>query len=257
MWLRAQWRRTGSSWRRTLPTLTIAPQVPPLTIQLDPALAAGARDRALVDAYLSGDDDAFSLIAEDHYEALRAQARRMLGPSGQAEDAVQETFERALKGIRRFGLTGEYRLGAWLSRILSNVCADQRARRSRDVRVAQAVSFEIDYEADFADIVSDPVVVARVKDAMRGLPATHLQALMLHELSGLPYSAVAEEENISVENARARVSTRRAHCRSAFRAFARARRCSASRSCGVGQGRPRNRPVSCPMGARAPPGDRE
>ena len=35
------------------------------------------RDRALVDAYVGGDDEAFAVIFNDHYDALLARARRL------------------------------------------------------------------------------------------------------------------------------------------------------------------------------------
>jgi len=157
-------------------------------------------------AYLAGDIDAFSVIVHNHYGSLKAQARRHLGPFGQPDDAVQETFERALKGIRRFGLTGEYRIGPWLSRILYNVCADQRTRAARDMRIVQTAAAQPSDEADVADRVSDPQIVQSLEAALRDLPRNHYRALMLHEVGGLPYADVAEAENISIENARARVS---------------------------------------------------
>lgn len=160
----------------------------------------------LVRAYLAGDRDAFSIIVDDHYNALKSQARRLLASGAQPEDAVQETFERALRGIHRFGLSGDYRLGAWLSRILTNVCYDLRARSSREVRLAREAVVELRPEADVADGVSDPWIVQTVQEALASLPDTHRQALMLREVGGLAYAEVAESENISVENARARVS---------------------------------------------------
>ncbi len=164
------------------------------------------RDRQLAHAFVSGDLDAFAIIVHDHYPAMLSQARRNLGPAGQPEDAVQETFERALRGMRRFGLTGEYRLGPWLSRILANVCNDHRARAVRQVRVFEAAAAEPELESDVADWVSDPRTVAVVRNALRSLPQSHRRALVLHELDGLPYAEVAAVEQISVENARARVS---------------------------------------------------
>ncbi len=162
------------------------------------------RDRQLVLAFLGGDVDAFSVIAREHYDALSAQARRQLGPGGQAEDAVQETFERALKGIRRFGLTGDYRLGPWLGRILANVCADHRMRAARNIRLAQSVALE--HEGDVADAVSDPQTVEIVRSALANIPRANSRAVVLHEVGGLAYEELAEVENISVDNARARVS---------------------------------------------------
>ncbi len=176
----------------------------------------GDRDRQLVHAFLTGDVDAFSVIASEHYQSLRTQARRQLGPTGQVEDAVQETFERALKGIRRFGLTGEYRLGPWLSRILSNVCVDQRSRSARHMRLIQAAAALPVLSDDVADEASDPQTVEIVRNALRELPQTHRRAVLLRELNGLAYDEVAKAENISVENARARVSRGKSSLRRAL-----------------------------------------
>lgn len=163
------------------------------------------RDRLLVSAHLAGDTDAFSIIVDDHYEVLRARARAILGPSGHVDDAVQETFERAFKGIRRFGLSGEFRLGAWLNTILNHVCSDQRARFSRDRQLVLTSLTDGRHEADVADQVSDPVTVASLRTAMRGLPAHLHAAFVLHEVRGMTYDDMADLENISIENARARV----------------------------------------------------
>jgi RNA polymerase sigma factor (sigma-70 family) len=167
----------------------------------------------LVGAHLRGDTDAFSIIVDDHYEVLVARARRMLGSGGQVEDAVQETFERALRNVSKFGLTGEYRLGAWLNRILANVCSDQRASITRDLRLARIPSGEARYEGDVADQVSDPATMASVEAAFHGLPASLHAAFVRHELDGMPYSDLAVAENISIENARARVHRARASLR--------------------------------------------
>jgi len=166
----------------------------------------------LVGAHLRGDTDAFSIIVDDHYEVLVTRARRMLGSGGQIEDAVQETFERALRNISKFGLTGEYRLGAWLNRILTNVCSDQRASINRDLRLAR-ISGEARYQADVADQVSDPTTAASVEAAFQGLPATLHTAFVRHALDGMPYGDLAAAENISIENARARVHRARTSLR--------------------------------------------
>ena len=85
-------------------------------------LARRGRDRALIEAHCAGDEAAFPVIVGAHYRALLTQAHRRLGSRVEAEDAVQETFERAYRGLCR--VNGEYRIGAWLSRILANVCTD-------------------------------------------------------------------------------------------------------------------------------------
>jgi RNA polymerase sigma-70 factor, ECF subfamily len=165
------------------------------------------RDRLLVEAHLRGDDDAFAIIVDDHRQALLAQARRMLSGSA-AEDAVQETFVRALKYLRTFGRTGDYRLGAWLSSILKRVALDYRSRAYRDLRIAQAEASAalVTYEADVADRVGDPVTAAALQEALLELPTTQRAAFVMREMEGLAYADVAQVLNISEENVRARVS---------------------------------------------------
>jgi RNA polymerase sigma-70 factor, ECF subfamily len=194
-----------------------------LTIQKDLALGHGPypttdglkedRDRQLVEAHLRHDGDAFAVIVDDHRDALLAQARRMLGPDGAVEDVVQETFERALKYLHRFGRSGDYRLGAWLSQILKSVVQNHWERKARDLRSLQAGAAHATNEADVADRVGDPVTAAALNQAVRELPENQRAVFVMREVVGLPYADVAEVLNISEDNARARVSRSKDHLR--------------------------------------------
>jgi RNA polymerase sigma-70 factor (ECF subfamily) len=78
---------------------------------------------------------------EQHRTELTAYAYRMLGSSFEAEDAVQETFLRALKGIE--GFKGRAAFRSWLYRIATNVCFDMlsgKERRARPMELAPASS---------------------------------------------------------------------------------------------------------------------
>src|SRR5262245_39903377 len=69
---------------------------------------------------------------EGHRVALTRYCRSKLG-SLDAEDAVQETFVRALHAVDRFEGRGSLR--AWLYRIATNVCIDVLERRKRRARL--------------------------------------------------------------------------------------------------------------------------
>src|SRR5918994_679298 len=65
---------------------------------------------------------------EEHRTHLRAVAYRMLGSSGEVDDAVQEAWLR----LSRTDATGIDNLGGWLTTVVARVCLDMlRSRQSR------------------------------------------------------------------------------------------------------------------------------
>jgi RNA polymerase sigma-70 factor, ECF subfamily len=76
---------------------------------------------------------------EQHRRELRAYCYRMLGSPFEAEDAVQETFIRAWRGLENF--EGRAALRSWLYRIATNVSLDmlnERERRARPMDLGPA-----------------------------------------------------------------------------------------------------------------------
>ncbi|MGH9121024.1 MAG: RNA polymerase sigma factor, partial [Acidimicrobiales bacterium] len=170
-------------------------------------------EKALVEAYRSGLLAAFDDIFDANYARLVNQARRRLGSSVEAEDAVQETFERALRSFDRFGRHGDFRLAAWLSRILANVCHDRHSRRAMEERVAERAFSRPVEEPDPAERLVGLRPGAPIRNALEELPAHQRSVFWLRAVEGLDYSDVAERAGISEDNARARVHRARSALR--------------------------------------------
>lgn len=163
-------------------------------------------DRQLVELHKAGDEEAFTKIVTAYHRELISHARRRLHDPGAAEDAVQEALLRAFRALPRFN--GEYKLGAWLHRIVENVCADEGNRRRRQGELTDRVaSLPVTPEADVADTaIADPDVT----QALQSLSPSYREALVLRYVEGLPYREVATKTGVSEENARARAHRGRA-----------------------------------------------
>src|SRR5690349_5726477 len=96
----------------------------------DTGPSAARDDRAVVDAVLGGDADAYRQLVERESAALVRTCHRILGDLHEAEDAAQEAFVTAFRSLA--GWRGEGPFGAWLTRIAVRI-ALRRAQKRRDV----------------------------------------------------------------------------------------------------------------------------
>ncbi len=88
-----------------------------------------------VDRLRSLDPDAWEQLYRRMYRPLLGHARRRLGSSDRAEDAVSETMERAVDGLDRFSPVGDNATRRWLFGILRNVIREQWRDADRSSRL--------------------------------------------------------------------------------------------------------------------------
>jgi RNA polymerase sigma-70 factor (ECF subfamily) len=85
-----------------------------------------ALQQQLVEA-CKGDAEAFARLVEQYQAAVYNLCYRMLGNANDAEDAAQETFLRAFKGLHRYDHRRKF--STWLLSIASHYCIDQLRKR--------------------------------------------------------------------------------------------------------------------------------
>jgi RNA polymerase sigma-70 factor (ECF subfamily) len=178
-------------------------------------------DRELVAAHQAGDTEAFEELVREHRLALISHASRKLNCNQAAEDALQETLVRAYRALPKFN--GEYRLGPWLHRIMSNVCIDEVNRRRRDVEKVERVSATPSARMSAPSVEEEldlHVDLSFLETAIRDLPKTHRDAFVHRVIDELGYDELADAAGVSEENARARVSRARAMLRASLKGVA-------------------------------------
>ena len=94
-------------------------------------------ERELIRRAGQGDQEAFRQLVETYQAPAYRLALRMCGgDAALAEDAAQEAFLAAWRGLPRF--RGDSRFSTWLYRLVSNACVDllrrDGRRRASDLR---------------------------------------------------------------------------------------------------------------------------
>jgi len=115
-------------------------------------LPGAVGERALLVRLRAGEESAFSELYAAYAPRLLRLLIRVLKSRDQAEDALQETFQRAFRSVNKF--RGEAPMGAWLSRIALLGALNQK----RSLRRAPQV------DAPWVDsvwVTLEPTLVAR------------------------------------------------------------------------------------------------
>ncbi|MDT7582200.1 MAG: hypothetical protein QOK35_3465, partial [Pseudonocardiales bacterium] len=165
--------------------------LPPLTLP-SPLLRLRS-DEQLLALFRAGREEAFRVLHDRYHERLLAYVRHMLRGNSEAEDIVQDVFERAYGALR----TGEREIAVrpWLYRVAHNRCIDY-------VRRAPATPLLPD---ELLPGGIDPVAEAERREDLRrlvtdlhALPEQQRSALIIRELEGLSYNELATALGVTV-----------------------------------------------------------
>lgn len=196
-----------------------------------------ADDRALVAAAKQGDKEAFEILVERHAHRVFATALRITGNHQDAEDAAQQTLQKAFTYLGRF--EGKSAFSTWLTRIAINEALMLR-RKGRSLREISIDEPEGGEEAAFTLEIPDsdpsPEVSYSQREqqellsaAMEQLRPNMRRAIELRDLRELSVSETARVTGLSISAVKAQLFHARRKLREALRRNMRAAKWSAKR----------------------------
>ena len=150
--------------------------------------APAARDDALMARVQARDAAAFRELVEAHATRLHAIGWRMTGDRHEAEDVAQEALVRLWDHAARWQPGGPG-VGAWLTRVATNLCLDRLRRRrfASDEEVPERAD-----PAPLADaVLAQEDLRAAARRAVAMLPDRQRAAIVLTYFEELPNAEAA------------------------------------------------------------------
>lgn len=178
-----------------------------------------ADESALIQRFQQGDQAAAEAIFRLYHPMVNSLAVRMLGDSSEVEDAVQEAFIRAFRGLKTF--RGESSLKTWIYRVATNVCLTyaERLKRHQSVESLDEPLGEDGAETKGSKIQSrspspDEALLGTELEAKIQLALEHLSpefraVLVLRDIEGLSYEEVAASTGANLGTVKSRLARAR------------------------------------------------
>jgi RNA polymerase sigma-70 factor (ECF subfamily) len=175
-------------------------------------------DEKLIEAALAGDSAAFGELVRKYQDRLYNTMTHLIGSAEDAKDVVQDAFVKAFVKLESFQrASGFY---TWLYRIAFNT-AMSRGRRRRPL---QSVDLQQDCGQEPLDRGEPPgdrlereELAVQVRAALETLSDEHRTVLVLRDIDGCDYEAMADILEVPLGTVRSRLHRARLQLRDQLR----------------------------------------
>ena len=152
-----------------------------------------------------GDADAFAHLVTAYETSVYRLALRMCGNAHDAEEAAQEAFVSAWKGLPSF--RGESKFSSWLYQLTTNACLDLLRREKRH---RAAVPLDEQAELSSEDTPQRAAENAELRDtlqaALQELSDDHRQIFLLRQMRQLSYDEIGALLGLEAGTVKSRLS---------------------------------------------------
>jgi len=160
----------------------------------------------------------FEQLAMPLFDQLYNHACWLTGDRADAEDLVQETYAKALKGFASFAEGTNLR--AWMFRILRNAFLNSRSGLKQkteyleddEAGADEAVAHEVTPEALFLATESQEMIF----NALERLPVAHREIILLCDVDEMSYREIAQVLDVAPGTVMSRLSRARRSLRAAL-----------------------------------------
>ena len=162
-------------------------------------------EAAWIDQAVQGNPEAFASLIELYQNPVYNLCYRMLGDPDEAEDAAQECFLRAYRGMRRYDRQRPF--STWLLAIAAHYCIDLMRKRRYTI-----LSYDELPQLDPPDLSPGPETALilrenqqRVQSLLAALDPQDRAAVVMRYWYDLSYEEIAESLSLTVSAVKSRL----------------------------------------------------
>ncbi|HVK76948.1 MAG TPA: RNA polymerase sigma factor [Kofleriaceae bacterium] len=178
-------------------------------------MSTGEADEDLMVKYQQGEVRAFEILLTRHRKAVYNFVLRYVGDKETAEDLLQETFMRVIKGADAYKRQAKFT--TWLYTIARNLCVDQtRRRKHRRHASLDAPMAAADDSGTLLDVIpskemgSDRKSVnkqlyAKLQGAISALSEEQREVFLMREFLDMPFKQIADVVGVPENTVKSRM----------------------------------------------------
>ncbi|MCR5179879.1 MAG: sigma-70 family RNA polymerase sigma factor [Bacteroidaceae bacterium] len=168
-------------------------------------------DETLVKFYENGNDEAFDVLLERYQKIVYGFILTMVCDVPTADDIFQDTFYKAIVGIRSHRYTENGRFKSWLLRIANNLIVDRYRKREPVVDVPtdkdqeRLFNREVIAEGNIEDDYHNNQTLSDIHKMIERLPAPQQEVVRLRIFEKMSFKEIAEITHCSINTALGRM----------------------------------------------------
>jgi RNA polymerase sigma-70 factor (ECF subfamily) len=172
-------------------------------------------DEDLMVLYQSGEVRAFELLLGRHRKSVYNFILRFVGDKETAEDLLQETFMRVIKGADAYKRQAKFT--TWLYTIARNLCVDQTRRRKHRRHASLDAPMDTSEESgSLMDVIAsnemasdrksvNKELFATMQRAIAGLSEEQREVFLMREFLDLPFKQIADVVGVPENTVKSRM----------------------------------------------------
>jgi RNA polymerase sigma-70 factor (ECF subfamily) len=171
-------------------------------------------DRALIKAYLEGNEKAFEVLLLRHKDRVYRSIYMKVKDGALAQDIFQDAFIKVVKTLKSGAYNEEGKFLPWAMRIAHNLVIDHFRKANKVRMISESSSQKDDYnifhtikqdEENVEDTITRVELESQVVELVEHLPETQRDILKMRIFKEMSFKDIAEQEDISINTALGRM----------------------------------------------------